>query len=195
HQNGLNNVVASLGTAVTEKQINILKRLIKNMIFAMDADAAGVEAMLRVEKTSTEAFNEDVIAVSGRDPNRTPLPLNEAQVRQDQKYQRIVTYAGMPDVEVKVLILPSGKDPDDVIKEDIKIWQHLLEEALPVVDYTFNMVTANLDLTTASGKSVAVDKLLPIIAEIKDDIRRDHYLNKLARLTETSYRSMEAALS
>ncbi len=154
HQNGFNNVVASMGTSVTEKQVGMLKRLTKNMALALDADVAGDEASLRC-----------------------------------------VDYENTLGAEVKVIILPRGKDPDDVIKEDTKIWQHLLEEALPVVDYTFNMVTANLDLTTASGKSVAVDKLLPIIAEIKDDIRRDHYLNKLARLTETSYRSMEAALS
>ncbi|MCK4388525.1 MAG: hypothetical protein KAW00_07100, partial [Dehalococcoidia bacterium] len=68
-------------------------------------------------------------------------------------------------------------------------------EALPIVDYTINMVTAKLDLTTARDKSLASNKLLPIIAEMKDNIRRDHYLNKLAKLTETSYRNMEAALS
>jgi len=194
HQNGFNNVVASMGTSVTEKQINTLKRLGKDMIFALDADAAGEEAMLRVEKTSTEALSEDILPVPDRDPNRLPPPLNEAQVRQDQKYQRIAIYAGIPDVEVKVIILPRGKDPDNVIKEDAQIWQNFLEEALPIVDYTFNMVTAELDLNTAKGKSLAVDKLLPIIAEMRDTVRQAHYLQKLARLVEVSQHSLEAAL-
>ena len=88
---------------------------------------------------------------------------------------RGVDFENTLDAEVKVVILPRGKDPDDVIKEDAEAWQQLLAEALPVVDYTFNMVASGLDLTTAKGKSLAVDKLLPIIAEIKDPIRQAHY--------------------
>ena len=153
HQNGFNNVIASMGTSVTEKQVSAVKRLTKNMALALDADAAGEEAMLRG-----------------------------------------VGYENTLDAEVKVIILPSGKDPDDVIKEDAKIWQNLLEEALPIVDYTFNMVTAELDLTTAKDKSLAVDKLLPIIAEIKDPVRQAHYLQKLARLVNVTERKLEAAL-
>ncbi len=153
HQNGFNNVVASMGTSVTEKQINTLKRLSKDMIFALDADAAGEEAMLRA-----------------------------------------VGYENTLDAEVKVIILPGGKDPDDVIREDAKMWQHLLEEALPIVDYTFNMVTAELDLTTAKDKTLAVGKLLPIVAEMKDTVRQAHYLQKLARLVEVSQHSLETAL-
>lgn len=154
HQSGFNNVVASMGTSVTEKQISSLKKLTKNIALALDADAAGEEAMLRG-----------------------------------------VDYENTLDAEVRVIILPKGKDPDDVIKQDAKTWQHLVEEALPIVDYTFNMVTSKLDLTTARDKSLAADRLLPIIAKMKNDIRRDHYLNKLAKLTETSYRNIESALS
>jgi DNA primase len=153
HQNGFNNVIASMGTSVTEKQVSAVKRLTKNVALALDADAAGEEAMLRA-----------------------------------------VGYENTLDAEVKVIILPSGKDPDDVIKEDAKIWQNLLEEALPIVDYTFNMVTSKLDLTTAKDKSLAVDKLLPIIAEIKDPVRQAHYLQKLARLVNVTERKLEAAL-
>jgi len=153
HQNGFNNVIASMGTSVTEKQVSAVKRLTKNMALALDADAAGEEAMLRA-----------------------------------------VGYENILDAEVKVITLPREKDPDDVIKKDAKIWQNLLEEALPIVDYTFNMVTAELDLTTAKDKSLAVDKLLPIIAEIKDPVRQAHYLQKLARLVNVTERKLEAAL-
>jgi len=154
HQNGFNNVVASMGTSVTEKQVSTLKRLTKNTVLALDADTAGEEAMLRG-----------------------------------------VSHENTLDAEVRVIILPRSKDPDDIIKEDATMWQHLLEEALPVVDYTFKMVTSKLDLTTARDKSLAVDKLLPIIAEIKDMVRQAHYLQKLARLVKVSERSIEATLS
>jgi DNA primase len=154
HQNGFSNVVASMGTSVTERQVNTLKRITKNITLALDADAAGEEAMLRG-----------------------------------------VEFENALGAEVKVVILPQGKDPDDVIKEDPQAWPQLLAGALPVVDFTFNMVASGLDLTTAKDKSLAVEKLLPIIAEIKDPIRQAHYLQKLSRLLQVNERSIEAALS
>jgi DNA primase len=153
HQNGFNNVVASMGTSVTEKQVSTLKRITNNITLALDADTAGEEAMLRG-----------------------------------------VEFENTLGAEVKVVILPKGKDPDDVIKEDPDAWPKLLEKALPVVDFTFGMVASGLDLTTAKDKSLAVEKLLPIIAEIKDPIRQAHYLQKLARLVQVNERSVEAAL-
>ncbi len=154
HQNGFTNVIASMGTSITERQVATLKKLTKNITLALDADAAGEEAMLRC-----------------------------------------VDYENALDTEVKVIILPKSKDPDDVIKEDTTMWQYLLEKALPVVDYTFDMVTAELDLTTTKDKTLAVGKLIPIIAEIKNDTRRDHYLTALSKLTGTSYHNLEATLS
>jgi DNA primase len=156
HQNGFNNVVASMGTSITERQVNTLKRLTRNVnvVLALDADAAGEEAMLRC-----------------------------------------VDYENTLDAEIKVIVLPTGKDPDDVIREDAKTWQNLLEKALPVVDYTFNMVASKLNLTKAGDKSSARDKLLPIVAGIKDSTRQDHYLTELSKLTGTSYHNLETALS
>ncbi|MFC2026661.1 DNA primase [Chloroflexota bacterium] len=153
HQNGFSNVVASMGIAVTEKHISIMKRLTRNVVFSLDADAAGEEAMLRC-----------------------------------------VGYENALDNEVRVLILPQGKDPDDVIKEDKTIWQRLLEEASPIVDFTFDMITARLDLTKAKDKTIAAGKLLPIIAQIKDAIRQAHYLQKLSRLINVDERTLEVAL-
>jgi DNA primase len=119
----------------------------------------------------------------------------DADAAGEEATLRAVGYENTLDAEVKVIIMPRGKDPDDVIREDARAWQKLLEEALPIVDYTFNVVTAELDLSKASGKSQAVDKLLPIIAEINNPIRQAHYLQKLAQLLKVSERSIEAALA
>jgi DNA primase len=154
HQNGFSNVIASMGTAVTEPQINTLKRLTKNVILALDADEAGEEAMLRC-----------------------------------------VGYENTLDAEVKVITLPRGKDPDDVIREDSAKWQQFLDRAQPVVDYTFDITTAELDMTQAKDKTLATDRLLPIIAEINNPIRQAHYLQKLARLVNVDERRLEAALA
>jgi len=154
HQNGFQNVVASMGTSVTEKQVNAVKKLTKNAALALDADTAGEEAMLRS-----------------------------------------VGYENILGTEVRIILLPAGKDPDEVIKENVELWQELVAGALPVIDYTFDTVTAKLDLATARDKSLAADKLLPIINEIKDPLRKAHYRLKFAQLSNISEQDVEAALS
>ena len=47
------------------------------------------------------------------------------------------------------MVLPEGKDPDDVIKDNPGEWERLLGEAAPVVDYTFELVVSRLDVTKA----------------------------------------------
>ncbi|MFC1921181.1 DNA primase [Chloroflexota bacterium] len=153
HQNGFRNVIASMGTAVTEKQVNILKRLSKNLVLALDADTAGEEAMLRC-----------------------------------------VDYENSLDAEIKVVVLPEGKDPDDAIREDSEMWQKLLDESMPVVDYTIRMVSSRLDMSKASDQSAAVDRIGSIIRKMKDPIRKAFYIQKLAQLTDKEVRTVEAAL-
>jgi DNA primase len=153
HQYGFNNVVASMGTAITEKHINILKKLTKNIALALDPDAAGEEAMLRC-----------------------------------------VEYENSLNTEVKVIILPSHEDPDEVIKKDPKIWERAVEKAVPVIDYTIDMTVSGQDMSTAGAKSQVANSLLPIIAKVGDDIRRDHYLTKLSKLAGISYNKLEGVL-
>jgi len=96
--------------------------------------------------------------------------------------RRCVDYENTLDTEVQVMLLPSGKDPDDVIQENPGTWRDLVEQAV------------GLDFTRASDKSRVTDELLPLIARIKDSIRRDHYLTKLAILTGIRYNVLETAM-
>jgi len=87
--------------------------------------------------------------------------------------------------------MPDGSDPDDVIRNDASRWQNLVTDAIPVIDYTFDMATSKLDLSTAKDKTVAAGRLMPVIAEIEDRIRRAHYLQKLSRLVGVAVRELE----
>jgi DNA primase len=154
HQNGVNNAVASMGTAITDTQVNTLKKLSRNLILSLDSDAAGEEAMLRT-----------------------------------------VSYENILNAEIRIIELPEGKDPDEVIKEDINIWNQLVNKAVPIVDYTFERVIARLDLDKARDKSLFADRLLPIVAEINDPIRQAHYLQKLASTVKVDMNTIKTSLS
>ncbi|MEE8413946.1 MAG: DNA primase, partial [Dehalococcoidales bacterium] len=145
HQHGFQNVVAAMGTSITERQISVLKRLTKNIALALDADSAGEEAMLRC-----------------------------------------VSYENTLETEMKVIILPEGKDPDNVIRTDEGNWQRLVAEAVPVIDYTMNMVSSRLDMNSAIGKSALISSLLPFIAKVRDVTRQAHYISKLSSISETN---------
>ncbi|OGO24239.1 MAG: hypothetical protein A2Z28_05505, partial [Chloroflexi bacterium RBG_16_51_9] len=142
HQYGINNVVASMGTAITDKQITLLKKLTRNILLVLDPDAAGEEAMLRC-----------------------------------------IQYEDKFDIEMKFVILPGGKDPDDIIKEDIQTWHKVITNAMPVVDYT-----ANID------KEHAVDRLIPLIAGTQDGLRRHRYLIQLEKVTKIRYDKLESTV-
>ncbi len=153
HQYGFTNVVASMGTSITEKQVNILKKLSRNLVLALDPDAAGTEAM-----------------------------------------QRCIDHENILESEIKVVILPEGKDPDDVIKEDKEQWRRYIATARPVIDYTFETVAAGLDFTKVSERTKARDRLYPVVDTIKDIVRRAHYLQRLAGMIGVTDINLEVSM-
>jgi DNA primase len=80
------------------------------------------------------------------------------------------------------MTLPQGKDPDDVIRETPELWDALVEAAIPVVDYYFQVSVRDIDLDSAKGKSEAVRRLAPVLSDIQNEVERSHYVQKLARL-------------
>jgi DNA primase len=96
---------------------------------------------------------------------------------------------------MRVIVMPEGKDPDDIIREDVNTWRSLTNQAVPLMDFMFAKTTAKLDLTTARDKSRAVDRLLPIVATLNDPVRQAHYLQKLAGLVKVDMNTIKASLS
>jgi len=170
HQHGFTNVVASMGTSLTEDQLRSLTRLTTNLVLALDADAAGARATLRGLEMAREALGREMVPVI------TP--------------QGLVRYEGRLQVALHITILPQGQDPDDVIRADPARWSQLVDAALPVLDYYFQALTADLDLGSPKGKAEAVRRLAPILNEIGDPVEREHYLQRLARMVRVDERTL-----
>ena len=71
HQSGIQNVVASGGTALTKPQIRLIKRFTSNITVLYDGDAAGIHAALRgIDMFLEEGFNVKVVLLpDGEDPD------------------------------------------------------------------------------------------------------------------------------
>ncbi|MCG2770009.1 MAG: DNA primase [Chloroflexota bacterium] len=170
HQHGISNVVASMGTALTEKQFRTFKRFTKRLVLALDADVAGDQATLRGLDVAQEVMDHRTV----------PVPSARGRIRYEEQL----------DAEILILTLPDELDPDEVIRADPLEWKRLVEEALPLMEYYFKALLAGLDLSVATEKSEAANRLLPIIAGISSPVEQAHYLQRLARLLRVDERTL-----
>jgi len=168
HQHQIANVVASMGTALTEAQLKLLARFSKRFALALDADAAGYQATLRSMTLAQETLTDRVVPV--------PTPGG------------LIKYESHLDIDIRIITLPQGQDPDKVIRENPALWAELVENALPIVDYYFKAITSELDMDSPKGKAEAVRRLMPVIQEIGNAIEQAHYIQKLARLVRMDER-------
>jgi len=83
------------------------------------------------------------------------------------------------------LTLPSGKDPDELIRSDPTVWPTLVREATPVIDFVLRRVGARYDLSTGQGRSAAADEIAEVLVGIASPIEQDYYIQEAARLLKT----------
>lgn len=162
HQHGFRNVVAPMGTALTDTHAAMLNKLTKRITLAMDGDAAGQTAALR----GLEILRENL------DSHVKPVPTASGLLRWERELDATITIA----------LLPAGRDPDDVIRTDPAAWGALVANARPLMDFYLTALTSGLDLASAKGKATAVERLAPLFNQVGDPVERAHYTQKLAAL-------------
>ncbi len=175
HQHGYTNVVASMGTALTEPQLRQLKRYTRNFTLALDPDVAGQQATLRGLEQARQALDREMV------PVLTPAGL----VRHERRLE----------AELRILSLPGAQDPDEVIRSDPQRWPELVDRALPIVDFYLERSLETHDLNSAHGKAAIVAEMVPLIRELADDVMRQHYIQLLARRVQVDERIIERQLT
>ncbi|GMU39228.1 MAG: hypothetical protein AMXMBFR23_00940 [Chloroflexota bacterium] len=175
HQFGVTNVVASNGTAITEKQMELLKRYTHNVVLALDADNAGSAATLRgVEVAAGVADRRDTVSLG---------------------FGGLVSYQEVLDADIRVVALPAGEDPDSLVRKDADRFRALLGGAKPVLDHLFEVTTAGIDPADARARSHAVEQLLPYLARIGDEVVRASYVQKVARFASVDEATVNRMLA
>jgi len=162
HQAGYLNVVAQMGTAMTDKQIGLVSpRFASKVVLALDADEAGQNAARRSLDVARQALSRD--------------------------------YAGRLSVDLRILQVPAGKDPDDFLRQSPAAWDSLVAGAQVVADYVIDTEAAALPENSSmqERESVAL-RVLPILTASESNLYKQENVQKLSRRLRISERDLLA---
>ncbi|MDE6868348.1 MAG: DNA primase [Clostridia bacterium] len=155
YQAGFKNVVASMGTSLTQEQARLVKRYADTVLISYDGDGAGQKANMRgLEILKSEGLN------------------------------------------VKVVPLPDGLDPDDVIKQHgAEGYQKCLDSAMPLIDYKLKTVGRGFDVTKTEDKRRYVSEAIKVIKTADSAAEQEELLKQLRDSTGITYESLKRDLS
>ncbi|MEK7068060.1 MAG: toprim domain-containing protein, partial [Patescibacteria group bacterium] len=179
HQAGFKNVVASSGTALSSDQIKLLTRYTNNFLFSLDSDTAGESATDRGEIITREFVDQ---------ARKTEA---EDSFGRTQKYVDPVL---KHDINIKIIQVPGGKDPDECIRRNPGDFRQAIENASSVIDYYFNKTFRDLDLNKIENKKKAAAKLLSVVSTIGNGIEKDAWLRRLAETLEVNEQALREVL-
>jgi len=148
---GIKNTVALMGTALTDDQITLLKKLSTNVYLCLDGDSPGQEAMLH---------NGELLEKAG--------------------------------LNVKIVCLKDDEDPDSyILKYGENKFKDLVKNAINYSDFKIDRLKVNVNFESDQELSNYVNKVLKEVSGIKDEIRCEIILKKLANETNLSYNTLE----
>ncbi len=174
HQFGFENVVASMGTSLTEKQAKVLNRLSNHITIALDADAAGNEATMRSLKSSWNVLYRSVHPLQGSGRQRF--------------------LEGPSDQTFDIVLMPSGEDPDSIIRNDRERWVSILKTPTPYIDYLMEAEVRRANLDSPGARASILEEFRALLVTT-DFLDQEGYVRKLARLMDVREETIKAAIN
>ena len=174
HQAGFTNTVSPMGTALTDHQLYLLKRFTKNIVLALDPDAAGDKATLRGLQLARQTMDHE------------SEPVFDAR--------GLLGFEARLQADIRVTTLPPGMDPDDVVNRDPAEWQRILGNAKPIVEHVMEALAVGRNLDDPKVKNEIAAQVLPLIEDVPNPVERDTYRQRLARLLRVDERALLGSL-
>lgn len=159
-QAGFPNVVATMGTSLTEHHAALLRRYAKRIVLAMDPDAAGLAAAERAGGLF--------------------LGL-ESPERMGQAVRQADALLGAGEMELRVAPLPPGKDPDEIARDNPDVWREAIAEAPPFAEFLLRRAMEAETVSSPAQARGLVDRLKPVLLAVRDPLERAVYVQRVAR--------------
>lgn len=98
------------------------------------------------------------------------------------------------EVNLKIITLLSGKDPDECLKNSPEDFRKSVAAAKPMLEYYFNKVKAGLELDSAENRRLIEEKMLLILADVSNHTERSFWLSKLNQEIGTDEKELREKL-
>lgn len=125
------------------------------------------------------AVTEDHARLLKRYAERLVFAL-DSDLAGDAAARRGIEIADKQGFDMRVVTLPSGKDPDEAARENPGLFKKALKDAMPIYDYFLSSALTRYDKTTSYGKKKISEEFIPMLSKIENAIVQGHYIRKLA---------------
>jgi len=100
--------------------------------------------------------------------------------------ERAIELANGLDIQLQVLTVVGGKDPDELIRSDVGAWKKVTEKPQYAMDWLIERYTKEYDISSAQGKKLFTKKVMSVIAKMTDKVEKEHYIKQIAKLLDVS---------
>ena len=179
--------------------LNLAKEHIRSAGYAllvegyMDVVGCVQAGIKNVVATSGTALTQEQVKLLKRYCNEIRLCF-DADLAGQSASERGIDLALAAELEVKIVALSQGKDPDEAARMNLVKFKQEIEQALPIGEYAFKSVFKKVDVKTREGKKQAAKFLLAAIAKLPDPVERDFYIKRLARDLDVEEKSLRESL-
>ncbi len=146
----------------------------------MDAISSHQHGFINTVASSGTALTAEQVKLIKRYTNNVALAFDADSAGQ-MAADRGIKEAMEAELDIKVIVIPSGKDPDEVLRHNPAEWEAAVKDAQPMMEYYFAKVFSTVDLSQAAEKRLAAKKILEMIVKFKSKIESDHWLKRLSQ--------------
>jgi DNA primase len=151
----------------------------------LDVIASHQAGILHVVATAGTALTEHHLKTLSRFTSDIRLAFDQDSAGL-KATERAIPIASKVGVNLSIVSVPEGKDPDELCKKDPEAWRTVVQKPQYVVDWIIDIYSKQLDLTSAQGKRTFSDKTLEVIKSLDDSVEQDHYFSKVAKILQVS---------
>ncbi|MFI5265651.1 MAG: DNA primase, partial [Candidatus Levyibacteriota bacterium] len=93
-------------------------------------------------------------------------------------------------IVASVIVLPAGKDPDELLSSDPVAFKQAAKKDVHIYDFIIDSAVSHIDVSSVDGKRSILEKTIPYLSVIDNEVIKEHYLKKLAAVLDTSFESV-----
>ncbi len=174
------NTVACIGSAITAKHVEVIKKLTHKLTLALDPDSAGQMATLRAIEVAQEGFDRSLVPQHLAPAPEEPRMKGKKSAKNSPLPQSPIQFEEQVNAEITIMELPDGIDPDEYIRANPAAWQRQMSAAMPLIEFAIKNIMNAHDLRNSYERLKASHELLQAIAVMADPLKRDMYVRRIA---------------